>query len=141
MKKFSKLYLVLLLMLPISSFAKQIFIEVVNNTYSNCFFVDGFVSNGRIWELAGRIPRGGKGVVSLVHGFMSKQPKAEFIYMCGAKTVTFAANDTTGDDDILNLNAYFIRSDEGITANVVPLDDRMKKNKPILARVTITNTK
>jgi len=129
-----------ILFLPFSSFAKQLVVEVVNGTYASCFFIESYTQNGYVWDLPTRIPRESKGKIYLAHNVFSKKPKAEFIYICAGKTVTFGAEDTTEDNGPLTLKAYLIRADKGITASVVPIEDRTKRNKPILARVTIVNT-
>ncbi len=139
MKRIFLFLMGLTLALPSSVWAKRIFIEIVNNTVSNCFCIDGFQSNGYMWELPLRIPRGSSDKFSLVHNIFSKQPKVELIYMCGAKTVTFGAEDTTELGFDLTVQAYFIRADDGLTATVEPLNDRSNKNKPLLARVTLSN--
>ena len=139
MKATYKLFFTLCLLFSSSIFAKQILIEVVNNTMNNCFCIETITTNGYILDYSTRIPRGGKGFISLAHNIFSKQPHSEITFMCAAKTVTVVAEDTTGIDGTLNLNAYFLRSDDSITANVNLLDNRTKKNKPTLGRITITN--
>lgn len=139
MKYFYRIFITLCIIFSPSILAKQIVVKVENRTVSNCFVIESITSNGYLWNVDTRIPRGGEGKISLVHNSFSKQPHSEITFMCAAKTVTVVAEDTTSSDQILSLNLYQLRNDDGVKAVPSPLDDRSKKNKPILGLITLIN--